>query len=131
MSDRHPSWGIALPVVSRKDVFQAQCTLTALWDRIAGQDDFAARQHDLHQALQDQINRGDRLEEENAKLNSAAAPFVTFVQRRYDLLRHQYDEACRSRAEFASALVDRRDQSDKIARLRKFFFCFISFFLLS
>ena len=107
-----------VPRISADDVRLTLATISYLWDREATFCSQADTIHALQQSYQDAVARGDRLQDEIDSLYRSAAPFVFFVQRRYDWMQGRYVNAVHSLSDCQQALRTHRDQSALILRLR-------------
>uniref|UniRef100_A0AAV1VNR9 Uncharacterized protein n=1 Tax=Peronospora matthiolae TaxID=2874970 RepID=A0AAV1VNR9_9STRA len=115
-----PAVGVTgfVPRVSADDVRLTMATISYLWDREATFCSQADTIHALQQSYRDAVARGDRLQDELDSLYRSAAPFVSFVQRRYDWMQGRYVDAVHSLSDCNRALRTYRDQSEEIRRLR-------------
>ena len=107
-----------IPSVSADDVRLTLATISYLWDREATFRSQADTIHALQQSYRDAVARGDRLQDEIDSLYRSAAPFVSFVQRRYNWMQGRYVDAVHSLSDCKRALRTHRDQSEEIRRLR-------------
>uniref|UniRef100_A0AAV1V056 Uncharacterized protein n=1 Tax=Peronospora matthiolae TaxID=2874970 RepID=A0AAV1V056_9STRA len=115
-----PAVGVTgfVPRVSADDVRLTIATISYLWDREATFCSQADTIHALQQSYRDAVARGDRLQYELDSLYRSAAPFVSFVQRRYDWMQGRYVDAVHSLSDCNRALRTYRDQSEEVRRLR-------------
>uniref|UniRef100_A0AAV1TBN6 Uncharacterized protein n=1 Tax=Peronospora matthiolae TaxID=2874970 RepID=A0AAV1TBN6_9STRA len=115
-----PAVGVTdfVPRVSADDVRLTMATISYLWDREATFCSQADTIHALQQSYRDAFVRGDRLQDELDSLYRSAAPFVSFVQLRYDWMQGRYVDAVHSLSDCHRALRTYRDQSEEIRRLR-------------
>ncbi|CAI5731149.1 unnamed protein product [Peronospora destructor] len=107
-----------VPRVSADDVRRTLATISYLWDREATFRSQADTIHELQHLYRGAVARGDRLEDEIDFLYGRAAPFVSFVQRRYDWMQGRYVDAVHSLRDCKHALRTHRDQSEEVRRLR-------------
>ena len=87
--------------------------LVSLFDQIDVQQDMLEQYEALKERLHNERSHREKLEKELQTLYASAAPYVTFVQEKYDDLRRDHGEALKQRAEFRQELSERLDQSPK------------------
>lgn len=92
--------------------------LSSLFDQVETQQDIIEQYRTLEERWRDQRIRGDRLEKELQELIVSAAPFIQFVQSKYDRLRRDRDTAVQRFAEFEQELSHRLDQALEIQHLK-------------
>ena len=94
-------------------------TISALWDRTVATDTLQDNFHALQQMHQASESRGDRLQIQVDTLLRSAAPYVSFVQDKYETLRGQHAQTVQALGECKQALAERLDQESAIRRLRE------------
>ena len=107
------------PRVSAKDVRTTLATIIYLWDREVTFSSQTDTIHALQQSLREAVVRGDRLQEQIDSFRRSSAPFVSFVQRQYDVMQGQYVNTAHSLIECKLSLTTTQDQSPQILHLQE------------
>ena len=110
-----PSDRVSFPVVDRAVL---DSMIDSLYRQLEHQQEMSSRYNLLQETLRDQVARGDRLDQQIKDLYASASHFVVYVQRKYDLLRHQCETAVVQSSEYRDELSRRHDQSQEILDLR-------------
>ena len=92
--------------------------LSSLFDQVEAQQYIIEQYRPIEEGWRAQRIRGDRLEKELRELSVSAAPFVQFVQAKYDRLRRNRDKALQRSSEFEQELSHRLDQAMEIQHLK-------------
>ena len=92
--------------------------LSSLFDQVEAQQDIIEQYRPLEERWRAQRICGDRLEKEFRELSVSAAPFIQFVQAKYDRLRRDRDTAVQRSAKFEQELRHRLDQALEIQHLK-------------
>ena len=85
-----------VPRVFADDIRSTLVTISYLWDREATFRSQADTIHALQQSHREAVARGDRLQAVIDSLYRSAVPFVSFFQRRYDLMQSRCVDAVHS-----------------------------------
>ena len=108
-----------IPRLPAEDVRTTLATISYLWDREANFSGQADTIHALQQSYREAVAWGDRLQEEIDSLHRSAAPFVSLVQRRYDVMQGQYVHTVHSVNECELSSTTTQDRSAQILHLQE------------
>ena len=109
-----PDSRVQFPTVDRE---RLEDLISSLFHRLDSQQDLIDEYNLLHERFRKEVARGDRLEREISDMYNSASPFVTYVQRKYDDLRHSNGEMSRKIADYEAELALRPGQAEEISRL--------------
>ena len=85
--------------------------LVSLFDQIDARNGTLEQYAALEESLRDEQYNREKLERKLQDMYASAAPYMTFVQKKYDDLRRDHGEALKQRAEFRRELSKRLYQS--------------------